>query len=110
MFGYETNQKQINNLEKKVSSINKTLQGGVFNAGLEYEFRYLKERFESFEKENKVLRNRVTVLEEIVREAGLVTDLDSKDIKIREDRTFSLFGDARTDKVAYKINKVVTKK
>jgi hypothetical protein len=109
MFGYETNQKQINNLEKKVSSINRTLQGGSFDAGLEYEFRYLKEKFESFEKENKVLRNRVTVLEEIVREAGLVTDL-SKDVKIREDRTFSLLGDVRTDKVAYKINKVVTKK
>ena len=110
MFRIKANQNKINNLQNKIENLGVTIHGGLLGDGLKGEINYLKRENQDQQKTIGRLNERLSVLEQIVREAGLVTDLDSKDVKIREDRTFSLFGDARTDKIAYKINKVVTKK
>ena len=106
MFGIETNQQQINKLDKQVTSLSKTVHGGMFGDGLENDIHYLKEHIRAQEHAREDLRKRVAVLEEIVRESGLITDFDKDEVKIREDRHISPFGGITTKQTAYQINQV----
>jgi len=106
MFGYETNQQQINRLDKRVNSLSKVISGGMFGDGLENDIHYLKEHIKAQENAHENLRKRMSVLEEIVRESGLITDFDEDEVKIREDRKQDLFGTIVNKHVPYQINKV----
>jgi hypothetical protein len=114
MFGYETNQKQIDrhrdiikDMRRELDGIRSDYYGHPWLTSLPEGTR-TKVDNQSATINN--LKSRLSILEEIVREAGLFTDLEPKDVKIREDRSFSLFGDVQKQNIAYKINKVVTKK
>jgi hypothetical protein len=114
MFGYETNQKQIDRHSDIIKDMRRELDGIRSDY---YGHPWLtstpigtRTKVDNQADTIKNLQSRLSILEEIVREAGLFTDLEPKDVKIREDRKFTLFGDTHTEKVAYKINKVVTKK
>lgn len=106
MFGIVTNQQQINKLDKQVANLSKVVTGGMFGDGLENDIHYLKEHIKAQEKAHQNLRERMSVLEEIVRESGLITDFDSDEVKIREDRTFDLYRGVNVKQVPYQINKV----
>ena len=106
MFGFETNQQQINNLNKRFTSLSKAVYGGMFGNGLEDSVSYLKEHVKAQENAHEDLRKRVAVLEEIVRESGLITDFNEDEVKIREDRKRDLFGTIVNKHVPYQINKV----
>ena len=55
------------------------------------------------------LSTRVKVLEDIVRESGLITDYSSDEVKIREDHQVDRNGNAwGSHQVAYQINQVKT--
>ena len=105
MFGYETNQKQINKLERQISAIQRTIEGGLWGSGLEYDLKDARATIKALDADNDRLSKRITVLEEIVRESGLITDFDNDEVKIREDRTFSIYGPTIKN-VPYQINKV----
>lgn len=100
MFGYETNQKQINKLETKVTELRHTVDGGLFGIGLTSDVKELKNSINN-------LFARMSILEEIVRESGLITDFDADEVKVREDRSIS-FGGIYKKQVPYQINKVKT--
>lgn len=100
MFGYETNQKQIDKLETKVTELQYTVDGGFFDGGLTNDVKSLKDSINN-------LATRMSVLEEIVHESGLITDFDSDEVKVREDRSVS-FGGIYKRQVPYQINKVKT--
>ena len=106
MFGFETNQQQINKLDKQVTSLSKAINGGLFGDGLENDVHYLKEHIKVREKAHQNLRERMSVLEEIVRESGLITDFDSDEVRIREDRKRDIYGGIDVKQVPYQINKV----
>lgn len=106
MMSFETNQKQINKLDEKVNSLDNKINGGFFGNGLEGDVVYLKEHIRALENNVGKLTNRVRILEEIVRESGLITDFTEDEVKIREDRKQDLFGNISTKNVPYQINKV----
>jgi ribosome-binding protein aMBF1 (putative translation factor) len=55
------------------------------------------------------LATRVKVLEQIIRESGLITDFAPEEVKVREDASRDMFGMTYgRHNVAYKINKVKT--
>lgn len=109
MFGIETNQQQINKLEKQLTTVRKTIEGGLFDEGLQDRVRLHKECITTLESNLSRLLKRITVLEEIVRESGLITDFDSDEVKIREDRKFDIFGGIDVKQVPYQINKIKVK-
>lgn len=106
MFGYETNQTQINRLDKQYRIIRDTLQGSGWNSGLEHDVSYQKTQVNNLESTVNRLSTRLTVLEEIVRESGLITDFDNDEVKIREDRKFDIYGGIDVKQTPYQINKV----
>jgi predicted phage tail protein len=106
MFGIETNQKQINKLDKQVTTIRKTLEGGLWDGGLEERVNTHKEYIKTLESNVSNMRERLSVLEEIVRESGLITDFDSDEVKIRQDRMRDIYGGINVKQVPYQINKV----
>lgn len=105
-MGFETNQKQINKLDERVNSLDKKINGGFFGDGLEDDIAYLKDHIRSLESNVGRITNRVRILEEIVRESGLITDFTEDEVKIREDRKQDFFGSISTKNVPYQINKV----
>ena len=109
MFGYEgyqSKRERINKLEKQVAATRKTIEGGLFGNGLEDTVQYLKDHIKAQENAHENLRKRMSVLEEIVRESGLITDFESDEVKIREDRTFDIYNGINVKQVPYQINKV----
>lgn len=109
MFGIETNQQQINKLEKQLATVRKTIEGGLFDEGLQDRVRLHKEHIATLESNLSRLSKRVTVLEEIVRESGLITDFDKDEVKIREDRKYDIFGGIDVKHTPYQINKIKVK-
>lgn len=101
MFRTESAKKQVNKLRKRVGELSLTIDGGIFDNGI-------VQKVASLESSIKNLQTRMSVLEEIVRESGLVTDFDNDEIKIREDRKLSAFGGVYSTQVPYQINKVKT--
>lgn len=106
MFKRETRKQKINNLVKQVASIRKTLEGGLWGDGLEHEVKIQKEHIRTLESNISSISKRFSVLEEIVRESGLITDFDKDEVKIREDRERDMFGGINVKQVPYQINKV----
>ena len=106
MMSFETNQKQINKLDKRVNSLDEKISGGFFGGGLQDDIVYLKDQIKALENNVGRLTNRVHILEEIVRESGLITDFTEDEVKIREDRKQDFFGNISTKNIPYQINKV----
>ena len=106
MFGFETNQQQINKLDKQVTAIRKTLEGGLWDGGLEDRVNQHREHIKTLESNVSLISERLSVLEEIVRESGLITDFDSDEVKIRKDRKRDVYGGIDVKQVPYQINKV----
>jgi hypothetical protein len=109
MFGIETNQQQINKLEKQLATVRKVVEGGLFDEGLQDRVRLNKEHIAGLESNMSRLSKRITVLEEIVRESGLITDFDNDEVKIREDRKYGIFGGIDVKQTPYQINKIKVK-
>ena len=106
MLKSKSKQKQINKLEARIDNLNITVDGVFFGDGLKGDISYLKREHSDQQKTIGRLSERLSVLEEIVRESGLITDFDNDEVKIREDRKFDIFGGFHTNKVPYQINKV----
>lgn len=94
---------KFNKLEHTVMNLLYKIDGGIMTSGLTNDIKQLDTVITN-------LRKRTSVLEEIVREAGLITDFDSDEVKIREDRKFDMFGGTHTTQVPYQINKVKVEK
>ena len=94
---------KFSKLEHTVMNLMYKIDGGFATNGLANDIKQLDKLIND-------LRNRTSVLEEIVREAGLITDFDSDEVKIREDRKFDIFGGNHTVQVPYQINKVKVEK
>jgi peroxiredoxin len=90
MFGFETNQKQINKLEKAVLSLDEAVKGGGWHTGLQYDVRHLTTWVSNMQKE-------INRLHSIIKESGIIEYVDISDINFDK------------DKEAYQINKVKTK-
>lgn len=101
------NQAILDNQEKKINSLTKTIEGGLFEpSGLKYDVESLTLANKGNANEFNAIKKRLTVLEEIVREAGLITDFEDDEVKIREDRTFDIYNGIRVKHTPYQINKV----
>lgn len=107
IFNYQNKtDKKINKLENRVDNLNVTVSGGIFGEGLKGKIDYLtREKDDQYKIINR-MSERLIVLEEIVRESGLITDFDNDEVKIREDRSFDVFKGIHVKKVPYQINKV----
>jgi hypothetical protein len=79
MFGYETNQKQINKLEKIVKSLDTAVNGGGWHSGLQYDVKQLTTWVSSLHTEIERLRS-------IIKESGIVEYVDISDIKFDNNR------------------------
>lgn len=106
MMSFKTNQKQINKLDARVTKIADKISGGFFGGGLEDKVFYLERELESKQKSYDYLNGRIKVLEQIVRESGLITDFEDDEVKIREDKMIDMFGTTRVKQTPYQINKV----
>ena len=102
MIRIKKRRSEVNKLREEVANLSYTVKGGFSSTGLQNNVMTLDKSFIALSK-------RLSVLEEIVRESGLVTDFDADEIKIREDRKFDIFGGTHTTQVPYQINKVKVK-
>lgn len=103
MIRVKKRRSEVNKLREEVANLSYVVKGGFSSGGLQNNVKEL-------DKVITDLRKRTSVLEEIVREAGLITDFDSDEVKIREDRKFDIFGGTHTTQVPYQINKVKVEK
>lgn len=103
MIRVKKRETKFSKLEHTVMNLMYKIDGGFATNGLANDIKEL-------DKVITNLRKRTSVLEEIVREAGLITDFDSDEVRIREDRKFDLFGGTHTTQVPYQINKVKVEK
>ena len=95
--------KHIDKIEEKLYEIRNDYYGSSFGGGGTRTNVYQNN------KEVEAMTKRLSVLEEIVRESGLITDFSDDEVKIREDRKYNnLFGGTYTVDVPYQINKVKT--
>jgi len=90
MFGFETNQQQINRLTKQALSVEKTIYGGGFDTGMEYDLKQLTTWVSNMQAE-------INRLKIIVEESGIIEYIDGSDIKFDK------------DKQAYQVNKIKVK-
>lgn len=94
----------IKEIEDTLEELVQNYYGGIFSGGTG-----TKQEVKSHSFEINKMRERLSVLEEIVRESGLITDFDKDEVKIREDRKFSIFGGIEAVNIPYQINKVKVK-
>ena len=106
MMSFETNQKQINKLDDRVTRIAKAINGGLYEEGLSNKIDNQKTKIDYLERNISLITERLNVLEEIVRESGLITDFTEDEVKIRQDRKQDFFGGISTKNIPYQINKV----
>ncbi len=96
--------KYIERIEEKLSELRSDYYGSFLGGG-----GGTRTTVSQNSKELEAISKRLSVLEEIVRESGLITDFSDDEVKIREDRKYnSLFGGTYTVDVPYQINKVKT--
>lgn len=94
----------IKEIEDTLEELVQNYYGGIFQGG-----PGTKQEVKSHSSEINKMRERLSVLEEIVRESGLITDFDKDEVKVREDRFPSIFGGFTSVNVPYQINKVKVK-
>jgi hypothetical protein len=95
--------KHIDRIEEKLFELRNDYYGSFFGGT-----NGTRTNINQNTQEIDVMRKRLSVLEEIVRESGLITDFNDDEVKIREDRHHGLFGGTATVNVPYQINKVKT--
>ena len=102
MFRYKNKQRQINKLDTNVHDLKIKLEGGIFSNGLEHDVKQLTTWLAKLQKE-------VDYLNDVIKESGIVEDVDVSDIKFKETEHSSIvFGPYKT-RSAYQINKVKVK-
>lgn len=90
MFGYETNQKQIDRLSRQAVSIEKAIYGSGFHSGISYDLRQLTTWVGEMQAEIRRLNT-------IIEESGIIDYIDISDIKFNK------------NKEAYQVNKIKVK-
>ena len=102
MIRVKKRRSEVNKLREEVANLSYVVKGGFSSPGLQNNVMTLDKLIND-------LRKRTSTLEEIIRETGLITDFDSDEVKIREDRKFDIFGGSHSVQVPYQINKVRVK-